>query len=125
MQHWSKSLPSLSGNTDQAPKAPVQQMLGTPRRGDIQCLGRDGRCFRHAVTSQQHCQHSSGTGAAWNHSCELGLPPTKSTEILEKRNRDNTSADAGDCKFCLTDSTTSIWEQRLFKHIFKHRNNFP
>lgn len=64
MQDWSKSLPSLSGNTDQAPKAPVQQTLGTPRRGHIQCLGRDGRCFSRAVTSatQQHCQHRLAPG---------------------------------------------------------------
>lgn len=71
MQDWSKSLPSLSGSTDEAPKAPVQQMLGTPRRGGhIQCLGRDRRCF----TSRQHCQHSQlRERAACNHSCALTL----------------------------------------------------
>lgn len=110
MQDWSKSLPSLSGNPEQAPKAPVQQMLGTPPRGHIQCLGRDGRCFSRAVTSatQQHCQHrlAQGKGAVRTHSCALTLGAgagsnKKHRNAGAKEYRDNTSADPGDCIFCL------------------------
>lgn len=96
-----KSLPSLSGNTDQAPKAPVQQMLGTPGRGDIQCLGRMGDV---SATLSPHSSTastvSSGKGAACNHSCALTLGASSNKKHRNpgaKEYRDNTSADAGDC----------------------------
>lgn len=104
MQDWSKSLPSLSGSTAQAPKAPVQQMLGTPGRGHI--VSGKGRemfqpCCHLTAALPAQLRQSSGKGALWNHSCALTLRAgagsnTKHRNSGAKKYRNNTSADAGD-----------------------------
>lgn len=90
MQDWSKSLPSLSGNTDKHPR--LQSSRCWERPGEVTFSVWEGMGDVSATLSPHSSIASTassgegllGTTAAHLH-WELGLAPTTSTEIQEQR----------------------------------------